>query len=221
MIGKHVFDYCAQQPWDWSAVGYENQDIVRLGRSPIALGDPGCYKGAVVAAYAGIRWHQPLLQGMVTEATVLSPFCCRIGDLFHAVCTDTGLVTAKLVSIVSSNVNSACVCIEIMEIKDAVSFVQPVPDDEKMRIQEQRLYDYPSPCPNSEMVYAEHMDERTMRLISVWDGGDFRYQDTIYTDDDGIDHLILSQGRHLDRHYAYAGDAVLGFHEDCPYLKKA
>lgn len=221
VIGKRVFDHCAQPPWDWYAIGYENQDIVRLGRSPIALGDPGCYKGAVVAAYGGVCWHQTPAQGMVIEATVVSPFCCQIGDLFHAVCTDSVLITAKLVSIVSSNENSACVCVEILEVKDARSFVQPVSAEEKMRMKEQHSYEYPSPGPGSEVICAEQIDERMMRLISVWDGGDFQYQDSIYTDDDGIDHLILSQCRHLNRHYAYAGDAVLGFRADCPWTIKS
>lgn len=245
VIGRQVFENCPRLNLNRVRLGYENPDIVRLHcwlcgsviDEPLDLileeersfGSFVCksekkeFFTAVISAYDRcVLWNDQVpVQGTSMKISMSFPFCCRIGDTFHALYKDTMVVTARLTSFQYLDENNAKVCIEIIEIEDILSFVRPVPDSDKVRMKEQASYDYIKSAGDLPQPYLRQVDAHTVTLYNTLGGGDVAYTDYIYTDADGIDHLFMAKCYSIHDDYACIGDTVLGFHENSPFYKKS
>ena len=124
---------------------------------------------------------------------------------------------AKLLSILSMEKYEAEILVEVLDIKDRLSFVKPVSAEEKARMLEAHTYVYCEPggdAPNPQVI---RDDADILHFFNSFGGGDVNYDDYIYTDPDGIDHLILKEYSDFEGAYSFVGDEILGFHADGPY----
>ena len=231
VIGKQVFENCHQLNLNTIRLGYENPDIVRLccrlcgavNNEPLSISEDEKFFDTVMAAYDRcISWNDQVpVQGTSMNITVSFPFCCRIGEIFHALYKDTLLITARLLSFQYSDQNNAEVCIDIIETKDILSFVHPVPDSDKALMKKQAGYHYIKSAGDLSQPYLRQVAANIVTLHNTIGGGDLQYTDYIHTDVDGIDHLFMTKCHGMHKDYAYVGNTVLGFHKNSPFNKNS
>ena len=186
------------------------------------------FDDAEVAAYKEVVfWQQSPKVGAQIQAKVYRPFCCAEGDTFWAVDEDEEkkeqFVQAKLLSILSFGKayerDFATICVEILQIRDALSFVRTMPETVKNQLMEERIYNYDPPEGDSE--YPDVFTENNWITISnSTSGAEVAKYHCIYTDADGIDHLITAGESYCESclgEYVLAGDRVLGYHADSPH----
>ncbi|MBR1800914.1 MAG: hypothetical protein IJ767_05390 [Bacteroidaceae bacterium] len=99
---------------------------------------------------------------------------------------------------------------------DLQSKVTIVPEDVKQHLRESKQYDYAAPVGDRIADYCK-LNDRIAHLHTSLGGGDVRYDDFIYTDPDGIDHLVQRSYDCFGEREAYFGDKVLGYHQYSPY----
>lgn len=193
----------------------------------------------IAAYYSCIDWNKQIPEpGKQLKVTVFPNFYCKVGEVFWASYKwsylakifnhDEVYVEAKLLSILSLDVEEAEyydgekyedgikaeILIEILSIKDRLSFVSPVsPDDKKALQQEYHYYNDGEDFRHPQIFQTE---PNIIRLFSSCQG-DLNFYDYIYTDPDGIDHLIVSIYDEFESSNVYVGDEVLGYHENIPY----
>lgn len=190
----------------------------KLHNHPLTIYDEGSFGGAVVAAYTDeiCQYKQIPIPGVKLEITVIAPFCCTVGNSFWF--TDSSwFVQAKMISVLSMDEHQATILAEILQTKDRLAFVQPVPEEEKKRLSEQHCYNYDAPSGDAPTPQFIEENAGILHLYNGYGGGDIDFDDYIYTDPDGIDHLILKEYSDFEGTYSFVGDEILGFHADSPY----
>ncbi len=181
---------------------------------------------AKVAAYmSGVSFHEDNVVpkvGDVLEVDVNYPVCCKVGGIFSALFDDFDgiegtFITMRLLSIESQEEISAVLKIKIIAICNRLFFVKPVGEEKKKELLESHYYDYDAP-PGTGVASYFYIDDDIAQFNNDF-GGDVFYSDFIFTDVDGIDHLVQSNYDCWDNREAYFGDKVLGFHADSPYFR--
>ncbi len=181
---------------------------------------------AKVAAYmSGVSFHEDNVVpkvGDVLEVDVNYPVCCKVGGIFSALFDDFDgiegtFITMRLLSIESQEEISAVLNIKIIAICNRLFFVKSVGEEKKKELLESHYYDYDAP-PGTGVASYFYIDDDIAQFNNDF-GGDVFYSDFIFTDVDGIDHLVQSNYDCWDNREAYFGDKVLGFHADSPYFR--
>ena len=186
------------------------------------LHSDGSFPGAKVAASSYVEWGDtlPQLHSLVT-VKVQYPFFCKTGDCFSAIFSRTAdqrspWITARLIEILSQEQSEALIRGEILAVGDQLSFVRRLSESELERMEEEGLYAYEPLKGNRAVPYVTE-DGNWIRLYNEWGGGDFSYYHTIYTDEDGVDHLVSSEYVAFEHWHVFYGDQVLGFHRYFPF----
>lgn len=188
----------------------------------------GLFDDAEVAAYKNIvSFVHSLKVGAQIQAKVYRPFCCAEGDIFWTVYEDNEkrvqFVQAKLLSILtygeSYAQDCAIICVEVLQIRDILSFVRPVQGNAKKQLMQEHKYNYAPPEGDSEFPGIS-IENNWITISNGTLGGEVSSYHCIYTDADGIDHLVLAGESYCELclgEFMLAGDRVLGFHVDCPF----
>lgn len=162
-------------------------------------------------------WNQQKpVHGAQCEITVSRPFCCRVEDSFWVEYLDNQFVRARLLSIMKTESISAQIRIVVLNVVSLWEFVGSVSEDKKKCLQDTHCYDVGYLRGDLEIPFCRQIAARMIEVYNVLDGGDFQYLYYIYTDDDGIDHLIMK--KHDGE--ASVGDVVLGYHKYFPFPVK-
>lgn len=175
----------------------------------------GWFEGATLIAYLCVSFHGELPEGgAIASATVDFPFCCKVGECFNAMFDYQHVITARLIRIIDTEISSAEVELEVLSVRNMLDFVKPLSRTELSALSS-RDYDTSAYPPGDEGLKPiwHSMNDRCY-LLSNWLYEDFNYQITIYTDEDGVDHLVRSLYTGYDDEWCFFGDKVLGFHED-------
>lgn len=200
----------------------------RKSETPLSVetGSTDKTEWAKVAAYmSAVSFHEDNITpkvGDVLEVDVNYPVCCRVGGIFSALFDDFDgiegtFITMRLLSIESQEESSAVLKIEIIAICNRLFFVKPVSEEKKEELLESHYYDYDAP-PGTGVASYFYIEDDVAQFENDF-GGDVFYSDFIFTDVDGIDHLVQSNYDCWDNREAYFGDKVLGFHADSPYFR--
>lgn len=188
----------------------------------------GLFDDAEVAAYKNVvSFAQNPKVGAQFQAKVYRPFCCAEGDMFWSVYENdekhVQFVQAKLLSILSYGESYAQVCatiiIEVLQIRDILSFLRPVPGNIKNQLMQEHKYDYDPPEGDSESPVIS-TENNWIKIFNSTSGAEMVNYHCIYTDADGFDHLILAGVEYSEAclgEFMLAGDRVLGLHADIPY----
>ena len=189
---------------------------------PLRVGARDDYLWAKAAAYLDCltfcdKDAEPKV-GDAVNVQVKYPVCCKEGEVYSATIGDKGdFVTMRLLNINKHNIHSAKLHVRILAIRNRLSYVEPVPEEEKQRLRDSMVYDYTSPIGDWLWEY-HYINNHTVEFSNTLGGGDIWYYDYIYTDEDGIDHLVQSCYKGFDDKEAYYGDKVIGFHQYSPYF---
>lgn len=156
------------------------------------------------------------------------PFYCKIGDTFSVTFGDfSRFITCQLIGILKLEKSYANVCVKVISEGTYLSFVKPVSEKMKDFLGNNQRYDYVAPRGNFRFKYGgeykygplgEYVDDRVFMFYNGMGGGDEIFSDFIYTDDDGIDHLILNSYHGFHENECFYGDKIIGYHKNCPYL---
>lgn len=166
--------------------------------------------------------------GDVLDFMVHYPVCSKVGEVFAASgdllalydCAPSDKFTKmKLLKIKRNMKTHAIVQAEIIEKGDWFSFVKPVSEEEKERLRKQEIYDYYAPSGDGLADYF-YVADSVVRFCNSLGGGDINDDDFVFTDADGIDHLVLSCHRCFGDKVAYYGDKVLGYHRYSRYFQE-
>ena len=186
-------------------------------------GEKNAYSWAKSFAYDGCLWfcQEGIVPktGDVLKVVVSFPVCCKKGGVFSCTFGESGdIFTMRFLNIVKHKASSAKVLVKLLSIRNRLSYVEPVTEEEKLRLKKEKTYDYVAPNGDWLMADYGYVNDNVVSFRNSFGGGDVCFEDYILTDDDGIDHLIQSRYSDFDRCEAYYGDKVLGFHEHSPYF---
>ena len=154
--------------------------------------------------------------GDMMNIRVFYPFCCREGEVF-SVHYRNGFVTFRLLNIKKYQVYKAKLHVKVIETGNYLSYVRPVPEAIKQQLESTKQYKYKGPD-GDELCRYEHVSADLVRFTNSFGGGDVCSTDYVYTDADGIDHLVESHYHDFTRNEVYYGDKVLGCHRYSPYF---
>ena len=146
------------------------------------------------------------------------PFYCRIGDTFSVSFKDDHFlgrfITCQLLGIIELHNSYAIVSVKVLSEGNYLSFVKKVNDTVKARFKQSRCYENtPSLYPKKE----EGIYIANRVIYCKYDmGGDEILENYIFTDNDGIDHLVQSNYSSYHETECLYGDKVLGYHKYCP-----
>lgn len=151
--------------------------------------------------------------GDVLTIYVQFPVSCEVGGLFSSTFGDDydKFITMELLNIEENDVCSATVSVRVVALGNRLSYVKPVSEIDKRRLRESRTYDY-EPNDMGDCTDHGHINYNLICHEENIGGGDVIYTDYIFTDDDGIDHLVQRCFLNYDSKEAYFGDKVLGYH---------
>jgi len=145
------------------------------------------------------------------------PVCCKEGEVFAATYGDNGdFYVMRLLNIKKYKVHTAKLHVRILVVGNRLQYIEAVPEDEKKRLKESQAYHYAAPQGDSLPDY-EYVSKDIVNFSSSF-GGDIWFKDYVFTDADGIDHLVQSRYKDFDKSEAYFGDKVLGYHHFSPYF---
>lgn len=151
------------------------------------------------------------------DVNVEYPVCCREGEAFSATIGDDGdFITLLLLKIKKNNFDSAILRVKVLSIHDRWTFVKPVAKDEIMQLS--NTYNYKAPMSDIAAGGYSKVGNNTYHFSNSMGGGDIDFDDYIYTDKDGVDHLIQQCYRDFEETESYYGDKVLGLHKNSPYF---
>lgn len=190
-----------------------------LNDIPLSVSHRASFAGAEVAAYnRGVLWNNQIpVPGEELEIAVRSPFCCNVGDTFWACCGKNQYAQARLLSILEMGEQQAAVRIAVLQTATSRSFLKPVTEAEKAKLRKQRTYTYIPPAGDAPCPMVWDCEENLLHLSNTFGGGDINQDDDIYTDEDGIDHLIRRKYSDFEDAATFLGDQILGFRADSPY----
>jgi len=221
---------------NWGAVNWIGRPIiVAFSRWPLASDALELFDGTGIAVYdKGVVWgKQEPIAGIEMVIDVCYPFYCTVGEVFWARYTTESafekeilsrfgvikelkdrFVQVKLLSVLESDQASAKVRVMILQVKDMLSFVNPVKEAVKKELQERHSYNYIEPDGDLPFPYIRNINSNLFSVFNTLGGGDVSFYDYICTDEDGIDHLICVRD---SEEKAVVGDRILGYHSDSPY----
>ena len=203
---------------------YENKTLM------LHSDEPGYFVGAETAAYLNcMRWvrnrkgKQRIDVGDIRYAIVWFPICCKIGDEFTVVDNEFEeygeemyFATLKLLKIKRHFGRSAIVK-EILSLGNYFSFVKTISEDQKVHIAQM---DYEYKLGNNDCVELRYVGKHKLYAVCCqYGGGDERYEDLIYTDNNGIDHLVYSSYESFHTAQCFLGDKILGLHKFSPFCE--
>ena len=155
--------------------------------------------------------------GDVLDVWVKYPVCCRRNELFSATIDyDGDYLTMKMLKIKKHCGSLAKLLVKVVERCNRLVYVKPVPEDVKLRLKYTRAYNYVAPGGDSLGGYG-YISENVVHFGNSF-GGDVWDDDYVFTDEDGIDHLVQQCYKDFDRKESYYGDKVLGYHQYSPYF---
>lgn len=214
--------------WNWNAVLHPTTLALhcpcgRLNNTKLTTTHPESFDGAKLAAHSwyACQFPQILVQGEEIEVSVMSPFCCEVGEVFWATNRQDNLegkrqyryTQAKLLSIVKKDDLKATIRVRILQTIDRMAYVKQVSEEVKKQLKEQHIYRFRSPEPIPQILKEDK--DITIYYYSVQ--GDLEWHIYVYTDPDGIDHLILNEYENFEGGYSFVGDEILGYHDDHPF----
>ena len=187
----------------------------------------GYFIGAETAAYLNcMRWirnrkgKQRIEVGDIRYAIVYFPICCKIGDEFVVAenefeeFEEMYVATLKLLKIKRHTGRSAIVKVKILSLGNYFSFMKTISEEQKVHIA-QMGYEYK--LGNNDWIELRCIGKQKLYAVCcVYGGGDERYEDLIYTDNNGIDHLAYSSYESFHECQCFLGDKILGLHKFSP-----
>lgn len=190
----------------------------------------GYFIGAETAAYLNcMRWirnrkgKQRIEVGDIRYAIVSFPICCKIGDEFVVAenefeeFEEMFVATLKLLRIKKHSERSAIVKVKILSLGNYFSFVKTISEEQKVHIV-QMGYEYK--LGNNDWVELRYIGKQKLYAVCCdYGGGDERYEDLIYTDNNGIDHLVYSSYESFHERQCFLGDKILGLHKLSPFYE--
>ncbi len=185
----------------------------------------GGFAEAKAAAYHGcVQWGKTKpVPGSIVTVKVQYPFFCQIGERFFSTFGDEEyenevyfgeeFIEAKLLDIVSRERCSAVVTAEVLSVRNQLAFVRRLSAEERKELEKQGYpYDFP---PGDHLAGAYQQTDKLICFFNDF-GGDIKYLDYIYTDEDGVDHLVRTDYYDFEDAAVFFGDEVLGLHKNCP-----
>lgn len=155
--------------------------------------------------------------GEEVDVNVDYPVCCREGETFSATVSDEGdFITMELLKIKKNNVHSAILHVKILALNNRCAFVKKLPIIKRALL----LNTYNYHAPSGDIAAGGHckVGNNTYNFSNTMGGGDVNFDDYIYTDEDGVDHLVQQCYSDFEETVAYYGDKVLGLHKYSPYF---
>ena len=154
--------------------------------------------------------------GSTVTMEVYFPFYCKIGGFFSAVYGKGQFMTGILSEIVSREKSEAVIRAHVLKTGDRLSFVRRLPEEERALLAKSRRYSYTPPRGDAPNPMPEEIDENLIVLSNDF-GGDVYYVDVLYTDEDGVDHLVVTAYHDFHESWTAFGDQVLGLHKYRPF----
>jgi len=145
----------------------------------------------------------------------LYPFCCIIGKRFLSSFGDNNFIMARLLDIVSIESSSAVVKVEVLSVWDELAFVRRLSAGKRKDL-ENRDYAYDI-ASSSSFSRIKQVTDRIICCYYSMGGGDITFSDSIFTDDDGIDHVFKTKYDDYHNRQVFYGDTVLGLHTKSPF----
>lgn len=178
-----------------------------------------------LAAYPSSYWDSDRLSlgmykvGKKLRMYMFFPFYCKIGDTFSVSFKDNHFlghfITCQLLGIIELHNSYAIVSVKVLSEGNYLSFVKKVDDTAKARFEQSRCYEN-IPSLYHKVEDGTYIGNRVIYCKDVMGGGDEILENYIFTDDDGIDHLVQSNYRGFEECECLYGDKILGYHEYCP-----
>lgn len=173
--------------------------------TPPDIHDAGAFDGAVIAAFDNrVKWDdQRPVPGTCIVVEVLYPFTCRLGECFHVTYEFCQVVKGRLLSILDNKEHSAVVQIEILSVQNQHSFAKRLPHKDLETLESQASYLYEMPSGDAANPWVVQVRENIIYLYNDYGGGDLTLGHTIYTDEDGVDHLVQSAYTDIEHAQAF------------------
>ncbi|MBR6705423.1 MAG: leucine-rich repeat protein [Clostridia bacterium] len=182
-----------------------------IGGEPL----PACSDGEIGYAWS-VKWGDTKpSESSTVDVEAEFPFFCRTGDYFTSDFGRDGIfIRARLTEILSVNAFSAVIRVRVESVRDECSYVRRLSqiDLEDLDLKKTYYYEYPvgdSPTPRISWP-SDHM----VCVDNSFGGGDLNYTDYIFTDEDGLDHLVAAYYSDHHENRSFHGDRVLGL---CKY----
>lgn len=157
--------------------------------------------------------------GNELDINVEYPVCCREGESFSATIGNDGdFITLQLLKIKENNIETAILHVKVLSIHNRWTFVEPVAKEKIMQLSNN--YNYKAPIGDEAARGYSKIGNNTYHFGNSM-GGDIYYDDYIYTDEDGVDHLIQQCYSDFEETVSYYGDKVIGLHINSPYFAHA
>ena len=156
--------------------------------------------------------------GKIFQFRVGYPFYCKMGGCFSVMINENEFATARLIKYWRDNEafgeDCAFVWAEVILTGDVLSFVRPVSEDDFIELEKSREYKMnnkiSAPC-----YHLEKINDNLFQLLNYDQECGTNY--TIYTDKDGVDHLVRSFTYSWHDYEDFLGDEVLGLHRFFSY----
>ena len=235
-IGKHAFTQC-DQLHAISIRGKTNPCIQAFlrdwenQRETVILYNP--YWGRViyepldqpddgmgVYVYNGyVDWgkEKPAVKSIV-DVQVKYPFCCAKGDLFVSSFGQDEFIQGRLLEILSMYISNAVIRAEVVSIGNPLSFVKRLSKDAIDKLEQQDYKIQPLAYKSGIEVRFSAINDKMFCLSFIaYGGSDMWLANLIYTDEDGVDHIVQSSNNDYEINIIKYGDEVIGLHKYCPF----
>ena len=162
--------------------------------------------------------------GDILNVNMELPISWKEGDIFSVTSGENNhefsgkFFTMKLLEIVESHSYSAKLKVRIEMLGDRLTFVKPVPVLEKFKLRWSKIYNYGGHTGCDCLPEYGYISESVTHFHSTQGEGYIHLDDYIFTDSDGIDHLVQSSIEYGDVHKTRFGDMVLGYHQFSPFF---
>ena len=156
--------------------------------------------------------------GKKLRLCVYSPFYCKISETFSVEYDRDHFITCQLLGINRYKNTYADISAKVLSEGDSLSFLKPVSDNKKAQLESEKRYDYQleKSCDDIRFGFAiKYCRHGHWLCVNKCDEYSC-YNEYIYTDDSGIDHLLQIRHQEDQAHYSWFGDKILGFHKYCP-----
>ena len=170
-----------------------------------------------VNAYAKcVKWGEVKPEvGSTITISVNYPFYCMGGGVFSVTYGKDEFVTGRLIRILEMEESTAVIEAEIIAKGNVLSFVRRLSEEERTVLENTFKYDYPF-YHSSELPFVRWISDNMFRFYLDLGGGDVVVEHLVYTDEDGVDHLVGKFYQDFEACNMSFGDRVIGLHKYCP-----
>ena len=127
------------------------------------------------------------------------------------------VATLKLLKIKRHTGRSAIVKVKILSLGNYFSFMKTISEEQKVHIA-QMGYEYK--LGNNDWIELRCIGKQKLYAVCCEYGGGYeRYEDLIYTDNNGIDHLVYSSYESFHECQCFLGDKILRLHKLSPFCE--